>query len=381
MVAAALDKLHIEEYTRVTVYANDYDPRALGTCTGMAGRRLARSEGAGMATIREVAQHARVSVATVSHVINHTRYVDPETEARVRTAIAALGYRPNLLARSLRRRETRTIGLVVPDNSNPYFAEVARVIENSGFAEGYSVILCNTDWSEEKQASYVDVLLSKQVDGLILMASSERLDPLQHILAARVPVVIVGRETSDLPAHQVLVDNEQGGYLAGQYLMRLGHRRIGCVAGPRDETPSWGRIIGFQRALADAGVPLAPAAIAPGDFRPAGGEAAMRTLLARGLGLTAVFAANDLMAFGAINALHRAGLRVPGDVSVIGFDNIGLSAVMMPSLTTVAQPVADVGQASVRLLLRQIAGESSSPERVVFPTTLIERESCRPIEV
>jgi LacI family transcriptional regulator len=332
-----------------------------------------------MATIRDVAQHANVSVATVSHVINRTRYVDPETEKRVRVAIKTLGYRPNLLARSLRRRETRTIGLIVPDNSNPYFAEVAREIENSGFAEGYSVILCNTDWSEAKQASYVDVLLAKQVDGLILMASSERLDPLAQILDARVPVVIVGRDSSDLPAHQVLVDNEQGGYLAGQYLARLGHTRVGCVAGPGDETPSWGRIVGFRRALEEHGVPLAPEALVPGDFRPAGGEAAMRALLARDMGLTAVFAANDLTAFGAINALRRAGLGVPEDVSVVGFDNIGLSAVMMPALTTVAQPVAELGQASVRLLLRQISGESETPARIVLPTALIERESARPV--
>ncbi|HWQ14913.1 MAG TPA: LacI family DNA-binding transcriptional regulator [Roseiflexaceae bacterium] len=330
-----------------------------------------------MATIREVAQHAKVSVATVSHVINRTRYVDPETEERVRAAIKALEYRPNLLARSLRRRETRTIGLIVPDNANPYFAEVAHVIESTGFAVGYSLILCNTDWSEEKQSIYVDVLLSKQVDGLILMASSERLEPLAHILAAHVPVVIVGREMGDMPVSQVQVDNEQGGYLAGQYLVRLGHRRIGCVAGPGNETPSWGRIVGFRRALEEAGVPLAPELIVPGDFRPAGGEAAMRTLLERDRGLTAVFAANDLMAFGAINALRRADLHVPQDVSVIGFDNIGLSAVMMPALTTVAQPVAEVGQVSVQLLLQQIGGERNTPARVVLPTALIERESCR----
>lgn len=333
-----------------------------------------------MTTIREVAQQAHVSVATVSHVINRTRYVDPETEGRVRAAIKQLGYRPNLLARGLRRRETHTIGLVVPDNSNPYFAEVARVIEDSGFTKGYSVILCNTDWSEDKLSTYVDVLLSKQVDGLILMASGDRLDPLQHILEAHVPVVVVGRDTGELPVHQVLIDNEQGGYLAGQYLTQLGHRRIGCVAGPGDETPSWGRIVGFRRALEDAGVALAPEAIIPGDFRPSGGETAMRLLLERDLGLTAIFAANDLTAFGVINALQRANLRVPRDVSVIGFDNIGLSAMMQPALTTIAQPGFEIGQATVDLLLQQIAGEHDQPARIIFPTTLIERDSCRPFD-
>jgi LacI family transcriptional regulator len=332
-----------------------------------------------MTTIREVAQHAQVSVATVSHVINRTRYVDPETEDRVRVAIKELSYRPNLLARSLRRRQTHTIGLIVPDNSNPYFAEVARVIEDTGFTHGYSVILCNTDWSEDRLSTYVDVLLSKQVDGLILIGSSARLDPIQQVFEAHVPVVVVERDVGDLPVHQIMIDNRQGGYLAGQYLARLGHRRIGCVAGPGDQTPSWGRIVGFQQALADAGVSLAPEAMLPGDFRPSGGEAAMRTLLERNLDLTAIFAANDLTAFGVINALHRAHLRVPQDVSVIGFDNIGLSAVMMPALTTIAQPAIEVGQTSVRLLLEQIAGEGGEPARIMLSTQLIERESCLPL--
>ena len=291
----------------------------------------------------------------------------------------ALPMMTSWLARSLRRRETRTIGLIVPDNSNPFFADVARAIEDAGFADGYSVILCNSDRSETKESAYVDVLLAKQVDGLILISSSDRLSRLPHILAAHVPVVVVGRDLGDRPVSQVLVDNEQGGYLAGRYLVELGHRRIACIAGPSDATASWGRIVGFQRALEEAGLRLAPEAIVRGDFRYSGGEAAIRELLARDAAITAVFAANDLMAIGALSALLRMGHSVPGDVSVIGFDNILQASAIVPALTTVAQPIVEIGRVSVRLLLDQIAERETRPARVVLPATLIERESCRPI--
>ncbi len=330
-----------------------------------------------MPTIRDVAAHAHVSPTTVSHVINGTRFVDPETEERVRTAIEALGYRPNSLARSLRRRSTSTIGLLVPDNSNPFFADVARAIEDAGFAKGYNVILCNSDGSEEKEVAYIDVLLSKQVDGLILISSGNRPDPLHTILDAGVPVVVADRELGELPVDQVLVDNEQGGYLAGKYLTGLGHRRIGCIAGPAGLALSAERIRGFRRALAESDLELPDEAIAHGKLHYAGGEAAMLDLLARDLDLTAVFAGNDLMAIGAIKVLRHSNVRVPDDVSVIGFDNILQSNAIVPALTTIAQPVTELGQISVSLLLKQIMEPSGVPSRVLLPTTLVERESCR----
>jgi len=333
-----------------------------------------------MPTIREVAEHAQVSVATVSHVINRTRFVDPETQERVYQAIKTLGYRPNLLARSLRRRETHTIGLLVPDNANPFFAEFARVVEDAGFAQGYSVILCNSDRSETKEETYIDVLLAKQVDGLIVISSTDRIDLLQRVIDVGVPLVVVDRNLADLPVSQVLVANEQGGYLAGQYLIGLGHRRFVCIGGPSNANPSWGRVVGFTRALHEAGVVLQPEAIVAGDFRYAGGEAGMHTLLDRGLDFTAVFAANDLMAIGALVTLQRAGLRVPADISVIGFDNILQAATMIPSLTTIEQPVNELGQATVRLLLDQIMKRTTEPRSLTIPTRLVERESCRPIK-
>ncbi len=332
-----------------------------------------------MVTVYDVARQAGVSTTTVSHVINGTRFVDLQTEERVRGAITQLGYRPNLLARSLRRQETHTIGLLVPDNSNPFFAEVARVIEDAGFAQGYSVILCNSDLSEAKQAAYLDVLLSKRVDGLLLVSSVAQPGPLEQIGAAGVPVVVVDRDVSDFPVDQVMVANDDGGYLAGQYLVRLGHRRIGCITGLHDDTPSRGRVIGFRRALVQAGVALPCAAVVRGNERYDGGEAAMGELLQRDLGLSAVFVFNDVMAIGALNALRRAHVSVPDAMSIIGFDDILQASAMVPALTTIAQPVKELGQVSVRLLLDRLLHPDKPPSRVSLPVRLIERESVRPL--
>ena len=333
-----------------------------------------------MVTMRDVAKQASVSVATVSHVINGTRFVDPQTVDRVRAAIDGLGYRPNILARGLRRNETSTIGMVVPDNFNPFFAEVVRGIEDVGFESGYNVILCNSDGSEAKEIAYVETLLSKQVDGLVFIASGRSTEALEIISRANLPCVVVDREVGDLTMDQVLINNTQGGYLAAQYLAQLGHRRIGYIAGPRLFSLSARRLTGFQQALAEAGIGFSEDDVVQGDFDYEGGELGMRELLRRNHDLTAVFASNDRMAIGALNALLRAGLRVPEDVSLIGYDDIPQATVMFPALTTIAQPKSEMGRTSVGLLLERIRhrGEVIDPRRVVLPVELVVRESCGP---
>lgn len=335
-----------------------------------------------MSTIHDVAQRAGVSISTVSRVVNKTVNVEPATEQRVREAIAALRYRPNLLARSFRQKTTHTIGLLVPDNSNPFFAEIARVIEDEGFAEGYSVVLCNSDLSAAKQATYVDVLLAKQVDGLILastglISSADGLEVIDRIFAAGVPCVVIDRDLGTLPVDQILVDNHHGGYLAGEFLTRFGHRQLASTVGPNGHTPSSGRIAGFQHALADVDIELKSEAIVRGNGRFDGGVAATEELLRRGVEFSAIFAFNDVMAMAAISTLRRVGLRVPDDVSVIGFDNIHLTEAMFPALTTIAQPIAEMGRRSVRLLLNRISHGDAPIARIVLPTRLITRESCR----
>jgi LacI family transcriptional regulator len=342
-------------------------------------------------TIQDVAARTGVSISTVSRVVTGAVAVEPATAERVREAIADLGYRPNLLARSFRRRVTHTIGLLVPDNSNPFFAELARTIEDAGFAEGYSVVLCNSDLSSVKQETYVEVLLANRVDGLILASTgliptAGSYDAVGRILEAGVPCVVVDRDLGETPVDQVLVDNDQGGYLAGQHLLALGHRRIACLVGPSDLTPSAGRIAGFQRALADAGLEVAAEGLVRGNGRPDGGAAAARQLLERGIiaagDITAIFAFNDQMATGAIGALQRAGHRVPEDVSVIGFDDIPQSAAIFPALTTIGQPIGQMGSIGVRLLLDRIARghpkDHAPPQRVQLSTRLVVRESTGP---
>lgn len=335
------------------------------------------------ATIQDVAARAGVSISTVSRFVTGAVAVEPATAERVREAITTLGYQPNLLARSLRRQTTQTIGLLVPDNSNPFFAEMSRAIEDAGFAEGYSVILCNSDLSPAKQNAYIDVLLAKRVDGLILASSGlvpndDGHDAVERILDAGVPCVVVDRDLGETPIDQVLVNNHEGGRLLGEQLAGLGHRQIACIVGPNDLTPSAGRSIGFQQALADAGLPVLADAVVRGDGRADGGAEAVRTLLDRNVTFTAVFAFNDQMACGAAAALQRAGLRVPGDVSVVGFDDIPQASANFPALTTIAQPIAEMGEIGVRLLLERMTRGDAPYQRIMLPTRLVVRESSGP---
>lgn len=333
-----------------------------------------------MATIKDVARLAGVSTTTVSHVINETRYVSDELRARVLAAMEELNYRPNVLARGLRRGETKTIGLVVPDNSNPFFAEVARIVEDIGFENGYSVILCNSDGNLEKEAAYVNVLIAKQVDGVIFIAAGSKYEHLHELATAGIPVVVADRDIPQTLADVVLVDNEQGGYDATRYLLSLGHRRIACIAGPSDLTPSADRVHGYRRALGEFGVPIEEKWIVPGDFRYQGGEAAIAELLRLDEPPSAVFACNDVMAIGALRAVRSAGLQVPGDVSIVGFDDIPLASAVSPALTTVAQPIVELATLAAQLLMSRIQSDQQDgpKQRIVLDTELIVRGSCAP---
>ena len=330
-----------------------------------------------MTTIREVAERAGVSATTVSHVLNGTRRVDPGTVTRVTRAIEELGYRPNAVARSMRHGQTYTIGVVIPDVSNPFFADLARAIEDATFAGGYSAIFCNSDGDEGKEARYLDVLLSKKVDGLLLVSAGQSSERLRHVVDTGPPMVIVDRELDDLGVSQVMVDNHEGGRLAGRYLVGLGHRRIGVIVGPDILRPSARRLDGFRAELAAAGADLPDDLVARGSFRSREGRAAMQSLLRLPERPTAVFAENDLMALGAMGAIHDAGLRIPHDISIMGFDDVAFSELSTPGLTTVSQPVPQMAATAMRLLFERLHDRTLAPTRVVLPVSLVERRSCR----
>lgn len=331
-----------------------------------------------MTTIRDVAERAGVSTTTVSHVVNRTRKVDPGTAARVEAAIEDLGYRPNALARSMRRGRTHTVGIVIPDIANPFFGDLARSLEDHMFERGYSAIICNSDGDAAKEARYLDVLLSKKVDGLLLIAASQSTDGLDELVATGPPTIVIDRELGSLPVSHVMVENRRGGYLAGQHLLGLGHRDIGVIAGPGGLGTSARRLEGFQSALDEAGVSLPERRIYRGDFRAASGRAAMDAWTQQGSTPTAVFAENDLMAIGALSAAHAAGLDVPADLSVVGFDGIAFGADVTPPLTTVTQSTDDVATAAIELLFERLRDKLTAPRQVELPVTLAVRGSSGP---
>ena len=291
-----------------------------------------------MTTIREVAERAGVSYATVSHVINNTRVVSPETRQRVLAAMAELNYRPNALARSLRQGKTNTLGLVLPDSANPFFAEISRSIEDKAFNKGYSVFLCNTELDTERELFYVDVLSKKQVDGIIFVAAGDQTDSLDFLVREGMPVVMIDRNVPNVQVDAVLPDHRLGGFLATQHLLKLGHTRIACIAGPSSITPSAERITGYRNALEQANIPYDEKLVIRGDYHAQSGMDITSSILMMDPRPTAIFALNDLMALGALRAAAEAGCSVPKDLAVVGYDNLELSPYPNPPLTTIAHP-------------------------------------------
>jgi LacI family transcriptional regulator len=330
-----------------------------------------------MPTIRQVADRAGVSPTTVSHVINHTRFVSEDVRLRVQAAMHEMGYWPNAVARSLRRGETHTLGLMLPDSANSFFAEIARIIEAAAFDAGYSVILCNTEGDCGKEQFYLDVVVKKQVDGVILVATGGCMETLPA-LSQRVPVVVVDRDLPDLALDAVLADNRQGGYVAVSHLLELGHRRIGCITGPSHLTPSAERVVGYQEALACAGLPADPDLLVRGDFHPESGRLGAHTLFGLAEPPTAIFTCNDLMAIGVLRAAAETGRPVPQALAVVGFDDIELASYTLPQLTTIIQPKVEMGRRAVQLLTERIADKDRPPRREVLATTLVVRESSMP---
>ncbi len=328
-----------------------------------------------MTTIREVAEVAGVSYATVSHVINNTRVVSPETRQRVLNAMAELNYRPNALARSLRQGKTNTIGLVLPDSANPFFAEISRSIEDAAFNKGYSVFLCNTELDTQRELFYVDVLSKKQVDGIIFVAAGDQTDSLDFLAREGMPVVMIDRNVPNVQVDAVLPDHQLGGFIATQHLVQLGHQRIACIAGPSSITPSAERITGYRNALEQAAIPFDEKLVMRGDYHAQSGMEITHSILQMSPRPTAIFALNDLMALGALRAAAEAGCSVPQDLAVVGYDDLELSQFTNPPLTTIAQPKKEIGRQAVSLLVDRILENGRPPRRLVLPPALIVRDS------
>jgi len=328
--------------------------------------------------MRDVAERAGVSVSSVSHVINETRPVSDELRERVLTAMQELGYQPNLLARGLRRGETHTLGMITPDSANPFFAEVTRGVEDTSFEQGYNVILCNSDGDLEKELVYANVLAEKRVDGILFVAAGVSTEHILALQAQRMPLVVVDRDIPNVAVDSVLTDNAQGGKLATQHLIDLGHRRIGCITGPSDVTPSADRVTGYRQALEESGIPVDEALIVKGKFQYESGYRAARQLLSMDDAPTAIFACNDLMAVGAIRAALELGRQVPADLSIVGFDDVRLASFVNPPLTTIAQPKYEMGVVAATMLLERIRDPDIPPRQRVLDTSFLLRQSTAP---
>jgi LacI family transcriptional regulator len=326
---------------------------------------------------KDVATLAGVSPAVVSYVLNDgPRGVAAETRTRVLAAIEQLGYRPNGIARSLRMNRTMTLGLVIPDSSNPFFAELARAVEEAAFDAGYTLLVGNATEDEDRQTTYVRTFLQRQVDGILLVPAHGPVKCLTELRKSNKPWVVLDRRVDHLPdVSQVLVDSRGGAQEATQHLLRHGRREVACIAGPVDVTTTQDRVAGWRDALAEAGIRPTKAWIRHVPFgRWAGYRAASDLLAARRP--DAIFVASDEQALGALRALAELGMKCPDDVAVASFDGIASSAYSVPALTTMAQPFTLLGQHSIKRLVARMADPGDEAEVSVLPVSLVARGSC-----
>ncbi|WP_342754520.1 ribose operon transcriptional repressor RbsR [Pantoea sp. MBD-2R] len=329
-----------------------------------------------MATMKDVARLAGVSTSTVSHVINNNRFVSEAVREKVTTAIGNLNYAPSALARSLKLKQTRTIGMLLTASSNPFYSEVVRGVERSCYERGYSLVLCNTEGDEARMNRSLETLLQKRVDGLLIMCTESHL-PSADILNRypSVPSVMMDWAPFD-GGSDIIQDNSLlGGEMATRYLISRGYRRIACITGPQDKTPARLRLNGYLQAMNNADLPVLPGYVVTGDFKFQGGFNAMNQLLAINPQPEAVFTSNDAMAVGVYHALYQAGLSVPQDIAVIGYDDIELARYMTPPLTTIHQPKDDLGELAIDTLIHRLAAPGGSQQLLVLTPELIERGS------
>lgn len=330
------------------------------------------------ATIHDVARRAAVSAATVSRVVSGSRAVNPVLAERVQTAVAELGYEPNRLARGLRTQRAQVWGLVISDIRNPFFTDMVRGIEDAASESDHSLVLCNSDEDLDKERGYLDLIASERMAGAILApADSGRTDP-AGLLAHGIPVVTVDRRLTSADLDAVVVDSVGGSEDAVTHLVDQGYRRIGCITGPATTTTGAERLEGYRRALARARIHVEPELIRIGDFKETSARRAAIELLGLADPPEAIFCANNLMTLGMLRALSESAVRIPDDVAVAAFDDPEWAPLVEPPITSVAQPVYEMGRKAGELLLGRINGDRSPARTIRFRPTLRIRASSGP---
>ncbi|MDF2067273.1 LacI family DNA-binding transcriptional regulator [Bacillus sp. Cr_A10] len=330
-------------------------------------------------TIKDIAREAGVSITTVSRVLNNKEEgMSKETREKVLAVMQEANFQPNKLARGLVTKRSSMLGLIVPNISNPFFPELCRGAEDEANKRNYSLIICNSDDQLQKEENYLRLLKEQQVDG-ILLSSKNRLSQTSKVLlqSGKVPYVLFDRGEEANKQSGVFLDNERGGYLAGKHLTDLGHTQIACMTGPSEILNSQQRLSGFQRALMEASIEIPPSLILVGGFQMDKAYQVAKEFLNNNP-VTAIFAANDLMACGIYQAAHEIGIQIPEQLSIVGFDDISLVSALIPKLTTVRQDTYGMGRKAIELLINEI--EKKESEAIVFEPTLIVRESTKQIK-
>jgi LacI family transcriptional regulator len=330
------------------------------------------------ATITDVAAEAGVHPSTVSRALNDhaASTIRAETRQRVLAAADRLGYRPSALARSLRLQRTLTLGMLVPDITNPFFSSIIKGAEDAARERGYNLILCNSEDDPEREATYLRVLREGQVDGLLIASSQMADGTIDELRADAFPFVLLNRAAHGVDDLAVLVDNHAAAVEAVAYLAGLGHRRVGHVAGPQNTTTGAERCDGYRAAVLEYGLADEPGLLVEAEaFSEEAGSRALQAMLAGSARPTAIFGANDLIAIGMLQRLREIGVRVPQDISIVGFNDIPLAGLLEPALTTVRVPQLQMGVAGANLLIDHLEGKPIGEVRVTLPTELIIRAS------
>lgn len=332
-----------------------------------------------MSTIKDIAEEAGVSVATVSNVINKSRYVSSELTKKVEEAIDKLGYRPNHLGRGLRKGKSNTIALVVSDIANPFFPKVARGVEDCVRENQHCLILSNTDDDPEEEEKYISLLCSQRIDGLILAPSDMTMRSIETVAEQEIPLVIIDRPIQGLNLTQVVSDNLGGAYKATEHLLRLGHKKIAFVGGVPGVTSTDQRLEGYKKALEDNSIKVDDSLIAVGNSQVEDSYNATEKLLKTDSNFTAIFAANNLAAIGVLRRLQQSGIACPDDISLICFDDPDWANAVSPRLSVVAQKPYEIGQQAARILFEQIFHDQEVEESrtITLPVTVKIRESTK----
>lgn len=333
-----------------------------------------------MPTVLDVAKLAGVAPITVSRVINRSGYVSEETRKRVEAAVDQLGYVQNSVARSLRSNRTNTIALIVSDITNPFFTSLARGVEDTASDAGYNVFFCNTDELIEEEEKYTQVLLQKQVDGFLLVPAHSSPHSIRLIQKHKIPLVIIDRWVPEVTVDSVRCDSEGGSFQLVRLLLSLGHRNIAMISGPKDVSTSIDRVNGYRKALEEAGLPFNETNVQYGEFIQSSGYELTKRVLALKPRPSAIFGANNFIAIGILKALNDSGIKVPDDISVVGFDDLPERLVVSPFLTVASQPSYEMGCQATRLLLDRLTHILQDEQRqIILPTDLIVRCSTRKV--